>query len=1037
MATATEPCVRCVLTSAFLALALLSGCSEDSSGQNGTRVIPGDQDAADIVSQTFDAGQILPDAAILPDCLQGDSPSGCAVAPNLPDCLQGDSPLGCAAPPQLNDWTCPAGWNSEVIGTGEPWSHAICKPPDTPQCPYGEAAWPGDTACQRMGTSCPSTGFLDEPTIRAQAPGFNGKLIYASPGAAGDGSLNAPFGKISEALAAAGSGDIVALSKAEFAEDLSIASGVAVVGACVGGTTISSATADESAAVVDITATGALIANLRIGGPRMGVRIAASGGTTVLASIEVKGAIAAGILVESAGVTSLQSVTVRDTAGTPSTGETGMGLFVTSGVVQASRLALERNRRSALRLDGALADVTADHALLSKTIPQESDQKQGGGVQVVGGARLSLSASVIEQNTSVGLSANGAGCKVGLTDVTIRNTRSRPVDGMFGRGVEAANGAKIDAARTLVEGNQNLGVLSTNPDTHISLTNCVIRETVGRDSDKAGGDGLWAQEGGSADVTRTALLSNHDTGITVIDSASQVAIHDVVIEDTRLQESDQSYGIGLLAQSGSSVTASSLLLARNRFVGLFASGGGTILQADDLSVRDTLAEPAGMPTGLGVAIYDGAHATLNRAVLEGNHNSGMFVGKPGAVLDASEVMVRATKGSDAPDSSSSGLGMGAGGKANVQRSLLVDNESVGIFATGAGTSLDLSDVVVRSSQPSKLMPEGGMGITGNAGAGVTARRVIVERCRNAALGASGQGTTFQLENIVVRETLGRSTDGLGGRGIELSSGAKVTLNQAVFDRNSDVGLAVFDTGTVLTLLRSLVRETLASGGGQGFGPGLTLQAGARATVQSSVFLRNGDSALLCSDSGTRIELTDCSVRDTDSEKLKGTNGEGLFVQQGAQASVQRTSFEGNRYYSITALDKDSSIDLVDVIVRNTRKARCVALDSSDPHRCVENGVEFGAGIALSATQAGKVQVDLFDLSGNAACGIQVGNGGHIDASRGSVHGNPIGVNIQEPGYDLGTVTGPTLRYYDNVTNLDTAQLPIPDAKPTLAKSPGL
>ena len=45
-----------------------------------------------------------------------------AAPPELPECLQGDSPVGCAALPEapiFSDWECPEGWDSVSVPARE------------------------------------------------------------------------------------------------------------------------------------------------------------------------------------------------------------------------------------------------------------------------------------------------------------------------------------------------------------------------------------------------------------------------------------------------------------------------------------------------------------------------------------------------------------------------------------------------------------------------------------------------------------------------------------------------------------------------------------------------------------------------------------------------------------------------------------------------------------------------------------------------------------------------------------------------------
>ncbi len=61
-------------------------------------------------------------------------------------------------------------------------------------------------------------------------------------------------------------------------------------------------------------------------------------------------------------------------------------------------------------------------------------------------------------------------------------------------------------------------------------------------------------------------------------------------------------------------------------------------------------------------------------------------------------------------------------------------------------------------------------------------------------------------------------------------------------------------------------------------------------------------------------------------------------------------------------------------------------------------------------------------------GVQVARDGAVDLADGVVTGNPVGVNVQEPSYDISRVMT-RVRYVDNGTNLDASELPTPDPTP--------
>ena len=206
--------------------------------------------------------------------------------------------------PQIEDWHCPEGWRSlsglTDSGGRENTPQAMvpftaCEPPPWPDdCPLGWMPRLSQSECVRQGAECPGggDGWHDEETIRGLAPGHEGRIIYVSPqgSSAGDGSSEAPLGRIEEALAMAGSGGIVALSAGEFAEAVVLDGSSAVVGSCVEATTIVAPSASETEPTVMFSgaAARAQLSDLSVTGERIGVEFRGTVEPNLLMAVAVR-----------------------------------------------------------------------------------------------------------------------------------------------------------------------------------------------------------------------------------------------------------------------------------------------------------------------------------------------------------------------------------------------------------------------------------------------------------------------------------------------------------------------------------------------------------------------------------------------------------------------------------------------------------------------------------------------------------------------------------------------------------------------------
>jgi len=102
-----------------------------------------------------------------------------------------------------------------------------------------------------------------------------------------------------------------------------------------------------------------------------------------------------------------------------------------------------------------------------------------------------------------------------------------------------------------------------------------------------------------------------------------------------------------------------------------------------------------------------------------------------------------------------------GGTVRVARALFERNREVGVSTSGPGT-LGLQDVVVRDTQSADSAGTGGQGLIVKLGAMAEVARGLFERNRETGVVAEDERTSVRLEDTVVRDTLGRESDGRGG-----------------------------------------------------------------------------------------------------------------------------------------------------------------------------------------------------------------------------------------------------------------------------------
>ena len=194
---------------------------------------------------------------------------------------------------------------------------------------------------------------------------------------------------------------------------------------------------------------------------------------------------------------------------------------------------------------------------------------------------------------------------------------------------------------------------------------------------------------------------------------------------------------------------------------------------------------------------------------------------------------------------------------------LVENHLAGFLATRHSSAALLSDVEIRDTQP---LPDGtlGRGIQVSGGASLEADGCLVEGNSDVGILVSDEGTSVDLTDVEVRETQ-PLPNGTFGLGIQVSGGASLEADGCLVEGNSDVGIYVSGEGTAVLLSDVEVRETQPLPGGTD-GRGIGVQKGAILAADGCTVEGNYEVGILVLDEGT-VHLSDVEVRNTHRSSL--------------------------------------------------------------------------------------------------------------------------------------------------------------------------
>ncbi|MFH2009461.1 MAG: right-handed parallel beta-helix repeat-containing protein [bacterium] len=745
-----------------------------------------------------------------------DGEGGCdAILPPLPGpCPAGSMEvLGRTTCQPVGVTECAPGFTSD----GEGGCDALL-PPGPDPCPPGTIALLGHTECVALG-DCGSGAWGEIVD--------DGQTVFVDQTAdatGADGSPQAPFVSIGEALAAALPGGQVAIAAGDYTERLSLNRPVRLTGRCAALVTIrGSLFLGNPAPAVTVAAggTGTSIRGVTLTGP--GVGLVVEGAQQVTAQeLQVLDAGDMGIAARQEAELSLQRVVVarcatagvyssgstlelresvvRDTRAHPASGTLGRGVNVecaSSGIcgsLRVSSCVVSDNRAVGIAILDVDTEITA--AVVRNTQSEENSLTGGRGIHAecqttdrCGG--LLVSSSLVEANREMGIYVTSLDAEIRST--VVRDTQSAELDGWWGRGIAADCSLLTEACGSLrvssclVSGNRETGISSGGVDTEITAT--VVQDNRSEQGTGWFGRGVAAQCS-SLDVcpvlqvSSSLVTGNQEMGIYSIGADTDIT--STVVRDNLPEELTQKFGWGIGARCDTAVGRCGSLHVSASLVEGNLEGGVAVVGADtDITatvVRSTLPDAAwGLP-GRGVNAQcdqdtrDCGTLLVTSSLVEANVGFGINIA--GVDAEVADTTVRGTL----PEDGRGLFGRGVGARCDpgirscgsllVSSSLIASNVNAGIFSAGTPTTLE--GVAVIDTRPNTFGEWEGIysqGIwalcdpeTGDCG-GLWMTGCLVESAESA--GVAVEGVSGFVASSTVRNVSPQSLDGKYGYGVQI------------------------------------------------------------------------------------------------------------------------------------------------------------------------------------------------------------------------------------------------------------------------------
>ncbi len=481
--------------------------------------------------------------------------------------------------------------------------------------------------------------------------------------------------------------------------------------------------------------------------------------------------------------------------------------------------------------------------------------------------------------------------------------------------------------------------------------------------------------------------------------------------------------MGVQVNDGRALVLEGVLLDRTIAAGLLVLGTGTVVTLSDTVIRSTLRRGDLQTFGRGIDVEQGAHLEASRLIVSDNSEFGIFVGGDDTSATLADAVVRDTQPRSRDGNSGRGIVVDGGAHVDGSRMLIAGNHDVGVMVRLSGSTVTLSDSIIRNTQLRPTGGVGGRGVNIEDGASFEGTRVVIADNHSVGVFAGRAGATVTLTDVVVRGTMPEG-NGLGpGRGIAVRDAARLEATRLLVTQNHQVGVVVIEEGTTAILSDTVVRETQPEASLGAAGRGISVQWGAHLDGSRLVIVRNHEVGIFVGSTGTTADLADVVVRDTQPQRSDDQHGTAVQLQEGGRLDGARLHIDGAASIGLNLVAGAEAV-LEDIAITHVVKAACEA--TTCPMRA--NGFATAAvGSTLRMTR--------FEFRDAATCGVFLapyapsGEAPSLDLRSGVIAESAIGACIQVDGYDLDRLTD-DVEYRDNGTNLDSTTLPVPDTLDT-------
>ncbi len=440
---------------------------------------------------------------------------------------------------------------------------------------------------------------------------------------------------------------------------------------------------------------------------------------------------------------------------------------------------------------GVQAQSGANIALVDTEVSETLHGAEGcasAGVSAYGGSNVSMEGCVLRDHTAAGLVVSGATATV--AGVSITDT----VPDLFqshGHGVEISGGAVVSLEDCDVARNTGAGVWVSEPGTQVRMRGCTLRDTIYYSNVQLG-HGLIVSDQAHVQATDCRVHNNTTTGISIV--AASIAVRDVEVTDTRPYPADQAgTGAGIMLSDGGTLVARDMLLDRNADIGLSLFGcteqdpqscSQAILA--DVTIRRTTPGADGR-AGYGIQVYDGAVLQADDLLAQDLWGAGIIASGAGTTAHIRTARVENTQAAE----HGYGFGLQAmdGAEVTVNGGIFEGSTAFGVVADGEGSTVSLEGGRVSGTLlGAEEVGSVGTGLMAQQGGSITARALEIEANEGPGLYVVSEGSHLSCTDCTITHNRFGGAVSVAGGTLDLEGS---TISDTLASANLGGGTGVY------------------------------------------------------------------------------------------------------------------------------------------------------------------------------------------------------------------------------------------------------